>query len=203
MAEVMLSRPRDLPVGPTGRQGVGWWGVWTLVVSESALFGYLLFAYFYSGATAPRGWLLESEPRLHLALPNTVMLLISSLAVWWAERGLALGRRGRALAGLGSAFVLGAAFVVVQGFEWRSKPYRLGDSSEASLYFVTTGMHVAHVIVGLAVLAALLWWTALDYFSARRRMAVAAGALYWHFVNAISVCVFVTYYVTPYLGFGR
>jgi cytochrome c oxidase subunit 3 len=203
MAEALLSRPQNLPVGPTGRQGVGWWGVWTVVVSEAALFGYLLFAYFYTGATAPRGWLLESAPRLQIALPNTAMLLISSLAVWWAERGLAKGRRGQALAGLGSAFVLGAAFVAVQCIEWREKPYRLGDSSEASLYFVTSGMHVAHVIVGLLVLAVLCWWTALNYFSARRRMAVAAGALYWHFVNVISICVFVTYYVTPYLGFGQ
>jgi heme/copper-type cytochrome/quinol oxidase subunit 3 len=203
MAEAVLSTPKNLPVGPIGRQGVGWWGVATLVVSEAALFGYLLFAYFYTGATAPRGWLLEPAPRLQFALPNTLMLLISSLAVWSAERGLIRGRRGQALAGLGAAFVLGGAFVAVQCLEWRTKPYRLGDSSEASLYFVTTGMHVAHVIVGLLVLAALFWWTALNYFSARRRIAVAAGALYWHFVNVISVCVFLTYYVTPYLGFGR
>ena len=203
MAETLLSRPENLPVGPTGRQGVGWWGVSTLVVSEAALFAYLLFAYFYTGATAPRGWLLESAPLLQVALPNTVMLLVSSLAVFWAERGLMKGRRGQTLAALGVAFVLGAAFVVLQCVEWRGKPYRLGDSSEASLYFVTTGMHAAHVVVGLVALAALSCWTALNYFSARRRMAVAAVALYWHFVNVISVCVFLTYYVTPYLGFGR
>jgi heme/copper-type cytochrome/quinol oxidase subunit 3 len=203
MAEAMLSTPENLPVGPIGRQGVGWWGVATLVVSEAALFAYLLFAYFYTGATAPRGWLLEPAPRLQLALPNTLMLLISSCAVWLAERGLVRGRRGQTLAALGGAFVLGTAFVAVQCLEWRSKPYRLGDSSEASLYFVTTGMHVAHVIVGLLVLAALFWWTALNYFSAQRRIAVAAGTLYWHFVNVISVCVFLTYYITPYLGFGR
>jgi cytochrome c oxidase subunit 3 len=203
VAEALLSVPENLPVGPTGRQGVGWWGVATLVVSEAALFAYLLFAYFYTGATAPHGWLLEPAPRLQVALPNTVMLLISSIAVWLAERGLIKGRQGQALGGLGAAFLMGAAFVVVQCAEWRSKPFRLGDSSNASLYFVTTGMHLAHVIVGLLVLAALFWWTALHYFSARRRIAVAAGALYWHFVNVISVCVFLTYYVTPYLGFGR
>lgn len=203
MAEVVLSRPENLPVGPTGRHGVGWWGVGTLVVSEAALFAYLLFAYFYTGATAPPGWLLDPAPTLKLALPNMVLLLISSVGVWGAERGISKGRRGQALAGLGIAFVLGAVFVTVQCLEWRSKPYRLGDSSYASLYFVTTGLHIAHVIVGLLVLAALFWWTVLRYFSARRRMALAAGALYWHFVNVISVCVFVTYYVTPRLGFGR
>ncbi len=203
MAEVLVSAPENLPVGPTGRLGVGWWGAVTLVVSEAALFAYLLFAYFYTGATAPHGWLLEPAPSLRLALPNTVMLLISSVAVWLAERGLIKGRRGQALLGLGAALLLGAAFMVIQCAEWRSKPFRLGDSSDASLYFVTTGLHLAHVAVGVLVLAALLWWTALRYFSARRRIAVAAGALYWHFVNGVSVCVFLTYYVTPYLGFAR
>lgn len=203
MSEVLLSRPQNLPVGPTGRRGVGWWGVGTLIVSEAALFCYLLFAYFYTGATALPGWLLDPSPSLKLALPNTVLLLISSAFVWLAERGIIRGRRGQALAGLCVAFVLGVVFVAVQCLEWGSKPYHLGDSSYASLYFVTTGMHIAHLVVGLLVLAALFWWTALGYFSVRRRIALAAGALYWHFVNAISVCIFVTYYVTPYLGFGR
>jgi heme/copper-type cytochrome/quinol oxidase subunit 3 len=132
-----------------------------------------------------------------------VLLLISSGFVWLAEQGIIRGRRGQALLGLCVAFVLGVVFVAVQRLDWGSKPYHLGDSSYASFYFVTTGVHVAHVIVGLLMLAALFWWTALGYFSARRRIALAAGALYWHFVNVISVCIFVTYYVTPYLGFGR
>jgi heme/copper-type cytochrome/quinol oxidase subunit 3 len=57
--------------------------------------------------------------------------------------------------------------------------------------------------VGLVVLAAIITWTALDYFGTQRHMAVSAGALYWHFVNVVSVFVFATFYVTPYLGFGR
>jgi cytochrome c oxidase subunit III len=79
----------------------------------------------------------------------------------------------------------------------------LGTSSYASLYFVTTAFHMAHVIIGLLVLAAVLLWTALDYFSPRRRLTVSAGVLYWHFVDVIWLFVFTTYYITPYLGFGR
>jgi len=203
VAEVLIARPENVPVGPTGRHGLGWWGAATLVASEGALFGYLLFAYFYTGATAPPGWVLQPSPNLGLALPNTILLLISSVAVWLAGRGLVRGSRGQALAGLGAAFLMGAAFVIIEFMEWHSKPFGLGESSYSSLYYVTTAMHLAHVVVGLGVLAALFWWTALGYFSARRRIAVSAGALYWHFVNVISVCVFVTYYVTPYLGFGR
>jgi len=93
-------------------------------------------------------------------------------------------------------------FVLVQATEWMAKPFTLGSSSFASLYFVTTGFHLAHVIVGLGILAALFVWTALDYFSPRRRLAISAGVIYWHFVDAVWLCVFFTYYVTPYLGFG-
>ena len=98
---------------------------------------------------------------------------------------------------------MGGAFVAIQWLEWSSKSFQLGTSSYASLYFVTSALHIAHVIVGLLVLAALFWWTCLDYFSARRYLVVAAGALYWHFVSLVSVLVLFTYYVTPYLGFGR
>ena len=203
MADVALSEPRDLPVGPTGRRGLGWWGVGALVASESALFGYLLFSYYYTGAVAPAGWVLEATPSLKLALPNTLLLLASSVAAWCGERGILRRQRPLALLGFALAFVMGCVFVVVQGFEWHAKHYSLGSSSYASLYFVTTGFHIAHVIVGICVLGALFAWTLLDYFSPRRRLTVSAGVLYWHFVDVVWLFVFATYYITPYLGFGK
>ena len=203
MVEVALSQPENLPVGPIGRHGIGWWGAGTLVASEAALFSYLLFAYYYTGATAPVGWLLEAAPALELALPNTLLLLLSSLVAWWGERGVLKRRRPQALIGFGVAFLMGAGFVAVQCMEWRSKTYRLGSSSYSSLYFVTTGLHIAHVIVGLLVLVAIFSWTALDFFSPRRRLVVSAGVLYWHFVDVVWLFVFSTYYLTPYLGFAQ
>ena len=203
MVEAALSKPENLPVGPIGRHGVGWWGISTLIVSEAALFGYLLFAYFYTGATAPAGWLLEPAPRLTLALPNTILLLLSSVVAWWAEQGIVRQRRPQALIGFGLAFLMGAGFVAVQWLEWRSKTFSLGTSSYASLYFVTGGVHIAHVLVGLVILIVIFGWTALDFFSPRRRLVVSAAVLYWYFVSIASVLVFSTYYLTPYLGFGQ
>jgi cytochrome c oxidase subunit III len=203
MAEVAIAQPARLPVGPIGRHGLGWWGAGTLVASEAALFGYLLFAYFYTGATAQPGWLLESAPSLKLALPNTMILVGSSFAAWFGERGVLEQRRAQALLGFGCAFVMGTVFVIVQWFEWRTRSYGIGTSSYASLYFLTTGLHIAHVLVGIAVLAAIAVWTALDYFSPRRRLSVSAGVLYWHFVDIVWLLVFATYYLTPYLGFAR
>lgn len=203
MVDAALARPQNLPVGPIGRHGVGFWGVGMLVASEAALFSYLLFSYFYLGATAQPGWLLEPRPDLKLALPNTVILLLSSGAAWFGEKGVLDRRRGQALSGFAVALVLGSLFTAIQFVEWRAKSFQIGTSSYASIYFVTTAFHIAHVIVGLGVLAALLLWTALDYFSPRRRLTVSAGVLYWHFVDVIWLFVFTTFYITPYLGFGR
>jgi heme/copper-type cytochrome/quinol oxidase subunit 3 len=203
MAEVALSQPQNLPVGPIRRHGVGWWGAGTLIASEAALFAYLLFSYYYLGATNREGWLLEPAPSLKLALPNTILLFASSVAAWFGERGILSMKRGQTLLGFGIAFLMGAGFAAVQLLEWRAKTYGLGASSYASLYFVTTGFHMAHVVVGLLVLAALFLWTTLDYFSPRRRLVVSAGVLYWHFVDIVWAFVFITYYVTPYLGFAR
>ncbi len=200
--ERAVAAPQSLPVGPVGRRGNGYWGVGTLIATEAALFSYLLFAYFYTGATAQAGWVLESHPPLKLALPNTLLLLLSSVAAWIGETGVLRGDRPRALMGFAAAFFMGLAFALVQVFEWHAKPFALGTSSYASLYFVTTGFHIAHVLVGLVVLAALFGWTLLDYFSPRRRLTVSAGVLYWHFVDGVWLFVFTTYYVTPYLGFG-
>ena len=94
MAERAIATPGRLPVGPVGRSGVGWWGVGALVASEAALFAYLLFSYFYIGATAPPGWLPEARPNLLPVLPNTILLLGSSVAAWWGETGVERGRRG-------------------------------------------------------------------------------------------------------------
>lgn len=201
--ETVLAQPESLPVGPVGRHGVGYWGVGMLVATESAWFIYLLFSYYYTGASAQPGWLLEPHPTLKLAAPDTVVLLASSLVAWIGERGVLERRRWQALLGFGGAAVMGTVFAVVQGFEWHAKTFRLGDNSYASLYYVTTGFHMAHVIIGIAVLVALFAWTALDYFSPRRQLSVSAGVLYWHFVDIVWLFLFTTYYITPYLGFAR
>jgi heme/copper-type cytochrome/quinol oxidase subunit 3 len=202
MVEATRSAPMQLPVGPIGRHGLGSWGMGTLVASEAALFGYLLFSYYYTAAVSGKGWVLEPAPPLKLALPNTIILLLSSVFAWMGERGVLQRKRGLALSGFAVALALGAVFFVVQIFEWKAKPFQLGTSSYASLYFVTTGFHMAHVAIGLLMLAALSGWTLLDYFSPRRNLSVSAGVLYWHFVDVVWLFVFATYYLSPYLGFG-
>ena len=144
-----------------------------------------------------------SSGRLPLALPNTIILLISSFFAWLGEHGVIRLRRPQAIIGFGGALLLGTIFVVVQFVEWHARPFQLGTNSFASLYYITTAFHIGHVIIGLCALAAILLWTVLDYFSPRRQLTVSAGVLYWHFVDVIWLFVFSTYYITPYLGFPK
>jgi heme/copper-type cytochrome/quinol oxidase subunit 3 len=112
------------------------------------------------------------------------------------------GSRARTLAGIGIAILLGAGFVAVQALEWRDKPFSFGSSLYASFYFTITGVHIAHVLVGLAVLAALFGWTAAGAFSHRRHAALTIGALYWHFVDAVWLAIFTALYLAPRWGGG-
>ena len=202
MAEQIVSRPEALQLGPVRTHGIGWNGVACLVASESALFVYLLFSYYYLGAVNRVGWVLETHPSMKLALPDTALLIASSFVAMWGEKGIRTGRRGQALAGIGIAIAMGAVFVAVQIAEWSGKSYGLSTNSYAALYFLTTGFHMVHVVVGLVILAAIFLWTALGYFGPVRQLSAANGILYWHFVDIVWLFVFATYYLTPYLGFG-
>jgi heme/copper-type cytochrome/quinol oxidase subunit 3 len=120
--------------------------------------------------------------------------------VGWAQRGIERGGRARLALGLGLGALLGLAFLAVQVFEWAQKPYGLAASPYASLYFTITGFHMAHVAVGVAMLLALTWWSGTGYFNSRRFAHVHIGGLYWHFVDAVWLVIFVTFYLTPLLG---
>ena len=75
----------DLPVGSIGRHANGWWGMMMLIVTEGALFVYLLFAYYYAAVQHSRDWLPQDLPDFKLSLPDTIVLLLSSLVVWRGE----------------------------------------------------------------------------------------------------------------------
>ncbi len=189
-----------LPIGSPARKASGWFGMMTLIVTESSLFVYLLFSYYYLALWGSGDFVPSPQPKFDLALPDTAILLLSSLTVWWGERGTRTSSRRQIALGLAATIVLGAVFVGIQLVEWGGKPFHFNSSSYSALYFTITGFHMAHVVAGLVILAVLLLWDGLGYFDRRRHAALAIGAVYWHFVDAVWLAVFFTLYVTPYLG---
>jgi len=196
----IVATPRTgLPVGSVISHTVGWWGIIAGIVTEAALFGYLLFGYFYFAIQPHEMWPAEM-PTFKLAGPNTVILLISSVAVWYGERGGRQGSRSKQATGLGIGVLLGVIFVVIQVLEWKSKSFSYNSGPYGSIFFVVTGFHMGHVVLGLLMLFPLTIWSMLGYFGPGRDAPISIGAIYWHFVDAVWLTVFFSLYITPYLG---
>src|ERR1700761_3805690 len=129
-----------LPVGALDTRASGWWAMIFTIFTEASLFAYLLFSYYYLAVQPhPAGSFPQGgPPSLTLAIPNTIILLLSSVAVGWAQFGIEHGSRKRLVLGLGAGVVLGLVFLVVQYFEWAQKSFGLSSSPYSSLYFVVT-----------------------------------------------------------------
>ena len=199
MAEVGISKT-TLPVGSKGHHASGWWGMLSVIATEGTLFAYLLFSYFYIASHALGAWPPHGIPKLTLAIPGTIVLVIGSVTMWWGERGIDRGNSVQLMIGLAISMVLGILFILLEGFEWAGESFHLTSGVYSSLYFTITGFHLAHVVVGLLLLMVLFLWTALGYFDAKRHSAVSIGVLYWHFITIVWLAVFFTFYIAPRLG---
>lgn len=198
--EVLPYEGPPLPIGSKGRLSSGWWGVLSLIVTEAALFAYLLFSYFYIGAQALGRWPPDGKPKLTIAVIDTVILLAASGTMWWGERGIRRGKKRQMLWGTAATLVLGVVFLALQAKEWSDKPFTVTTSVYGSLFFTVTGFHMAHVVIGLLMLGLLFVWTLLGYFDERRHSPISIGVIYWHFVTAVWIAVFTTFYITPFLS---
>ncbi|MEA2833334.1 MAG: cytochrome c oxidase subunit [Methylobacteriaceae bacterium] len=192
-------RAPALPVGSIGSQASGYFGVWWVIITEASLFIYLLFSYAYCAMQFPGPWPPSGPPELGLASIDTFILILSSIAVALGEHAIKQGQRARLTLGLAIGCALGLVFVAIQLKEWASKGASLSSNLYYSFYFTTTGFHMAHVAVGVLILGALTIWSALGKFDAARNSPVSIGALYWHFVDAVWIVIFATYYIVPRL----
>jgi heme/copper-type cytochrome/quinol oxidase subunit 3 len=195
---------RKLPVGAIDTRASGWWAMIFVLFTEAALFAYLLFSYFYiavqphAAGTFPQGGM----PSMGLALPNTFILLASSGAVAWAQLNIEHDNSRRLTLGLAGGAILGLIFLGIQYLEWAEKPFSIASSPYGSVYFTITGFHMVHVAVGMLALIVLSVWSALGYFNRVRYAPIHIGALYWHFVDAVWLVIFFTFYITPRMGIG-
>ena len=188
--------PVPMPSTDYAAHASGRWAMRLLIVTEASFFAYLLFSYFYLGSMAPT-WPPGGPPSVRISGPDTIILLLSSVSLWWAVRGIEQGSQRRLRAGLLITFVLGVLFLVLQGVEWSHKPFTPQTSAYASLYFTVTGFHGAHVAAGLLMNLVLQVWAWRGAFSAEHHGFVSNGALYWHFVDVVWIAVFTALYILP------
>lgn len=199
MADAVLE-PRPLPVGAIGRIGVGWWGLLCFLATEASLFGYLIFTYTYICIQLPPATAPLSHLSFRYSLPMTIIVIASSAVLWWAEQGILRGRRGQLVIGFSISLVLSISFVVLESFEWRAEHFTLTSSALGSAFFVATGTHLMHFILGILVLVFMILWSLLGYFDETRNTHVLVTTAYWNLVHAVWIVLFVALYVVPYLG---
>lgn len=199
MASSTAGGERALPVRGEHWASTAWWGMAFLILTEGSLFAYLFFSYFYLASQSPGPWPPQGPPDLGMASVSTLLLLSSSGAAWWGERGIKTGRPRRLTVALIATLLLGVVFLAVQMHEWSTRPFSLASTPYSSLYFVITGFHGAHVVVGLVMLAGLFVWNLLGRFDRHWNLEVSVGIVYWHFVDLVWLAVFSALYISPRL----
>jgi cytochrome c oxidase subunit 3 len=199
MSEALAGEGRQsLPMGSIGTSASGWWGAWFLIISDSMIFAYLFFAYFWYSIQPDAHWVPGGPPSFRYSAPETVVVLVGCGSAWFAHRSIIRNELMAALAGLGATVILGAGFIALQFLDWFSKPFGFASSTYSSSYFVITGTHLAHFVIGLVMFIVLFVWTSLGYFDPFRHVPIAVGMLYWYFLAAAWLAVFFVINVTPY-----
>lgn len=157
----------------------------------------------------PKG--MEVLNAFELPLLNTFILLLSGTTVTWAHHGLIHNQRGGALKGLWGAIgvgendvvkkglwltiILGLIFSSIQAYEYAHAPFVFGKSNYSSAFYMATGFHGFHVIVGTIFLAVCLLRAYKGDFTPRQHFGFEAAAWYWHFVDVVWLFLFVVVYV--------
>ncbi|MBI2853440.1 MAG: cbb3-type cytochrome c oxidase subunit I [Chloroflexi bacterium] len=170
-------------------------GIALFLLSEAFLFGSLFWTYYYLRALTP-GWPPEDvRPALPLAVLNTLILLISSGTMLWAERSIRDGSRKGLAFGLAGTFILGTAFLGITVSEWMREPFRPWTNAYGSIFYTLTGFHALHVFAGVWLMLFLFIRTIRRPFTSGRSTGVAVGSWYWHFVDFVWLIVFTTLFI--------
>ena len=126
---------------------------------------------------------------------NTLVLLCSGTTVTWAHHALITGDREGLIKGLWATIALGLLFTSVQAYEYANAPFGFKDNIYTSTFFMATGFHGAHVIIGTIFLIVCLVRAYKGHFTPRQHFGFEAAAWYWHFVDVVWLFLFICIYV--------
>ncbi len=186
-------------------------GMWLFLLTEILLFGGVFVAY-----TIFRNWnhemFVNAHKQLSLALggTNTVDLIISSLTMALAIRDMQLGKKNRCMANLLITIGLALVFLVIKYFEYAHK-FHLGQLPGKwytftgvegtnphvffSIYFLLTGIHAIHIIVGISLITWIFFRVKKDHFAPEYYTPIEMVGLYWHLVDLIWIFLFPLLYL--------
>jgi len=199
-------------------------GMWIFLVTEIMFFGGLFMAYLVYRHMYPLAW-TESSHELNVILggTNTAVLICSSLTMVLAVRSAQIGSRKGQIVNLILTIMLGSTFLVIKYFEYKAKfehglvpgphfdphellpngslvPLALPQGSQIffSLYFIMTGIHALHMVVGIGLMLVMLVFAWQGRFTPDYYNPIEVSGLYWHFVDIVWIFLFPLLYLLGY-----
>ncbi len=146
-----------------------------------------------AGQWPPKG--LEVIDPFGFPLLNTIILLLSGTTVTWAHHALLHGDRAGLKQGLWITIILGAIFSTIQAIEYADAPFHFAGLNYGASFFMATGFHGFHVLIGTIFLAVCLARVYAGHFTPRQHFGFEAAAWYWHFVDVVWLFLFVSVYI--------
>jgi cytochrome c oxidase subunit 3 len=178
------------------------YGMALFIASEVMFFAAWFWAYFNAslfpteamGSVWPPEGVQTFDP-FELPLLNTLILLLSGVTVTWAHHALRDGDRKGTLQGLALTILLGALFTAVQAYEYSHAAFSFRGGIYSSTFFMATGFHGAHVIIGTIFLIVCWFRAYAGHFKPDHHFGFEAAAWYWHFVDVVWLFLFVCIYI--------
>ena len=171
-------------------------GMLLFIISEVMIFGAFFTAYFFIRVVQGDQW-----PAPGMEIPtgpvaiNTAVLLSSSLTMHWAQTSIKNDNRFGLRAGILSTLFLGICFLTLQINEYVHVGFAPHDSAQGSIFYGLTGLHGAHVCVGLILLSMVTTRAFRGHYSPEQHRGVEVPGIYWHFVDVMWIIVYSTIYI--------
>lgn len=174
-------------------------GIWVFILGDMTIFGLFFATFMYYRGQAPEVF-AQSQALLNQnwGATNTLLLLTSSWFVVIALNAVRAGRMALSTRLLGAAWLCGLCFVVVKYFEWGEKlraGHTLMSNDFFMYYYVFTGIHLLHLVIGLGVLLFLIAISRRTALDAKGLMVFESGACFWHMVDLLWIVLFPIIYL--------
>nr|QXG82703.1 cytochrome c oxidase subunit 3 [Kyklioacalles sp. BMNH 1043787] len=177
------------------------WGMMLFITSEILFFFAFFWAYFHASLSPnielgmnwpPKG--IKTFNPMEIPLLNTLILLSSGLSITWSHHSLMENDYNQSLQSLLMTVMLGFYFSLLQSYEYLEAPFTISDSIYGSTFFMTTGLHGMHVIIGSLFLLVNLIRMFYNHFSMNHHFGFEAAAWYWHFVDVVWLFLYISIY---------
>uniref|UniRef100_UPI0030FF091E cytochrome c oxidase subunit III n=1 Tax=Carterocephalus argyrostigma TaxID=1663110 RepID=UPI0030FF091E len=177
------------------------WGMILFIISEVFFFISFFWAFFHSslspnieiGSNWPPSNITPFNP-FQIPLLNTIILITSGVTVTWAHHALLENNFTQTKQSLMITILLGIYFTILQAYEYYEAPFTIADSIYGSTFFMATGFHGLHVLIGTMFLITCLMRHMFHHFSNKHHFGFEAAAWYWHFVDVVWLFLYISIY---------